>query len=310
MKKICSIVAILSAMLLSCSRIDEHVAGVGDKGDEMVLKARLTDDTKTYFEADGASGMKLLWSKNDCIDVVSDDLTSHVFSMKDVEGQGAGHANATFAGRIASGEKPMMALYPSGSIKSPTGFIDIKTLFKDGQLPPGFENAKDYCFLSFDSLLENQKYSPNPDGNLNYMFSPIVGDELVFSNLCSYFKFQFKGDAKVGKVVISAVYPSAVSFYVLGVIIDNDGKIMLIEPLVTTHVDDISFNPLWSEWTNPIDEITLDCGEGVQLSDEQKPFYIAVNSQFFENGFTLRIYDTEGNLLYNKNNNKKIELKP
>lgn len=59
---------------------------------------------------------------------------------------------------------------------------------------------------------------------------------------------------------------------------------------------------------NIIDEITLDCGDGVVLNEKATDFYITIPPQTFENGITIDITDADG-LVMTKSTNKSITIK-
>lgn len=134
---------------------------------------------------------------------------------------------------------------------------------------------QEYCSGSYDPI-SNIMIGESEDGNNFY-----------FRNLLGYLRLSFTGDRVVKSITLSG----------------NED-----EPIAgTRYYDamDISFSAWYDE---TISTITLDCGEGVALSETPKEFYIALPPTTFPSGINIDVEFDDGELLPQRTSNS-LEIK-
>ena len=125
------------------------------------------------------------------------------------------------------------------------------------------------------SLPATQHYLANSyglDGNI--MISSTEYNDVTLKNVCGWLKLQLKGN---GVIVDSILFKG------------NDGE--AVAGSVRVNSDDATFSFANSGTLN---EIVLECGRGVELSDNATSFYIAIPPQTFAKGFTVEVVATDG----------------
>ena len=130
------------------------------------------------------------------------------------------------------------------------------------------------------NLPKVQTYAENSFGSgSNTMVARSQSEALHFKNCCGYLKLQLYGEAQVKRIELTDNSGSAIAGSTK-VTIANDGT-----PQLTLGTGSAT--------------ITLDCGEGVELSkDKSKPtaFWFVLPEVTLTKGFTVKIYDAEGNV--------------
>jgi hypothetical protein len=97
---------------------------------------------------------------------------------------------------------------------------------------------------------------------------------LKFKNLCGVLKLQFQGTQSVKSIKIEGL----------------SGEKLSGAATVTAYADNLK--PAIKMSSDALAEVTLDCGDGVQLSTaEATDFYIVLPPVSFENGFNVTITD-------------------
>ena len=125
---------------------------------------------------------------------------------------------------------------------------------------------------------EVQYYAENTFGNGSFPMVAVSADNrLTFKNVYGGVKLQFKGVDKIKSIVLEGL----------------DSQILAGEGTVTAYVDKIA--PSITMSSNGSKNITLDCGEGVQLNETAPTvFIISVPPVAFPSGMKITVTDTDG----------------
>ena len=143
------------------------------------------------------------------------------------------------------------------------------------------------------SLPAVQTYLEDSYGlNGNIMISQGEYNQFSLKSVCGWLKLQLTGD---GEKVKSITLQGNNGEQVAGELYINsaDATSILASDSSASDDDSEAGGSLIFEDTI-LTEVTLDCGEGVELGAEATAFYIALPPQTFANGFTVEIEDTEG----------------
>ena len=315
---------ILLAGILAAAACAQKEFDYQENGDKLRFKAILEGvdpSTKTYLGAEEDGLYPVYWSEGDKIKtfVSQHEISDGQGYRLDLE-SGAGTVESVFSGSVPAlpdGSLYYYAVYPY-SLGASIGGADA---WSSGQSPAehifdpdGDESnvweISNYVQIPLPSV---QQYSPHSFGrDYNPAIAVSRDQTLRFKNPCGLLRINLTGNVKVGKITIK-----------------GDGNAALWGVLQARyrwrqHSAESEFkayvgNGQSSGNYHDLDRtlLTLDCGEGVQLSNTETDFYLVIpvsgNSYYdggdfyeskdcvaLEQGFTLRIYDTEGNEVYAK----------
>ena len=127
------------------------------------------------------------------------------------------------------------------------------------------------------NLPETQTYAVGSFGNGSFpMIAVSSSNKLLFKNICGGVKLQFKGEDKIKSIKLESIGGEKIS-----------GKATVIG-----YADGTA--PATTMADGAASSVTLDCGDGVQLSDEPKTFIISVPPVVFESGMKITVTDTDG----------------
>ncbi len=136
-------------------------------------------------------------------------------------------------------------------------------------------NMIDGRLVLFSEVLAAQTYVPDSYGlQANVMYGTSDdGKDFQFSNMLGYLRLNLAGDKAVDRIVLAG----------------NEGETLAGDFYFFT--DDF----LALHWNgNSSRQIVLDCGEGVQLTDEPSYFYFALRPMTFGSGISVEIHFKDG----------------
>ena len=127
------------------------------------------------------------------------------------------------------------------------------------------------------NLPETQIYAAGSFGNGSFpMIAVSSSNELLFKNICGGIKLQCKGEDKIKSIKLESIGEEKIA-----------GKTTVIG-----YADETAPTTTMSE--GAVSSVTLDCGDGVQLSNEPTTFIISVPPVVFESGIKITVTDTDG----------------
>lgn len=296
-------IIVVCAMALSvavaCNRVIEEpsVSGTQMASFRAIIEGN-GPETKTVLGEKNIDGYyPVYWSEGDKIKIVTNS-----YNCSDGQGtvmelvSGAGTKEAIFNGEIpvlTESAPYYYAIFPdhiSASI---------------GEEHDGYNHRNEVEIV----LPSIQQYEPHSFGrNCNPAVAMSDNEVLRFKNVCGLLQINLTGDIKVGKITV-----------------ENKGLAPLWGTLKFGYDYDggnHSIGMQWCDlhWGNSTgmrqSTLTLDCGEGVQLSDDPTDFYLAIpyydwtvwygqgnydpTDTPLSEGFIMRVYDETGKEVYTK----------
>lgn len=245
-------------LFVSCSTVELSENEYNNKTFTAIIDDGSFDATKTYLGANG----DIFWKKGDRVSVFAGNNTNLQYEVANI-----------------SDDKIAAELKSIGHPSIPDNALQIG---RNVAIYPYMPNAYvDSTFrirgIDFPRV---QKYVPNSFDDRAFPMVAVTDNELdshlKFKNLLGGLKLQLKGTDKIKSIIVESHPPRLSNFYGEELVCSLSGK------LVGKYGDISEF-------------IALDCGDGVQLSeDETTSFIIALLPQSLSEGFTVRIFDVEG----------------
>lgn len=147
------------------------------------------------------------------------------------------------------------------------------------------------------------------DGNI--MISQSEYNNISLKNVCGWLKLQLTGDGEkvksvtvrgndgeqvAGELYINSVDATAILASEAGDVVEDEGE---------NATGGAGANLIFENTV--LTEVTLDCGEGVELGAEATAFYVALPPQTFAKGFTVEVEATDGHIMA-KSTDKAITI--
>ena len=128
-------------------------------------------------------------------------------------------------------------------------------------------------------LPEDQEYVANSFAEGAFPMAAVsLNNELVFRNVCGGIKLQLKGTQKVTSIKIQG----------------NDKEKLAGNAFLTVYADE-DLKPALTMASDAVKSVTLDCGDGVQLTESSATeFIIALPPVLFSKGFTAFVTASDG----------------
>ena len=164
-----------------------------------------------------------------------------------------------------------------------------------------FFNAETYSIeASMPAVQHYLKDSYGANGNI--MVSSSEFNKVSLKSVCGWLKLQLTGE---GEVVKSITLRGNDGEQVAGLIyVDSANAASTLASVMGEAGDEVG-GVLVRPGTI-LNEVTLDCGEGVTLGAEATAFYIALPPQTFENGLTVDVRDVDGYLMTKSTTNEVV----
>jgi len=257
MKKYILLSSMFLTALVSCGRTEDLKQESESSSDEQFsIVATFEEPTRTYLN----SQKKVVWEAGDQIHAVLPGY-SNQYTLT----IGSADVGKTTAHFYIDAEKgtyyrfniPMTAIYPNSA------YLSHNSNYFYANIP----KVQDYCENSFGR-----------GANLAIAMTEDASKPYVFYNIGGLLKLTVKGTATVSKIELKS----------------SDSGEYLAGNANISHdygrTEDGTFS--WvSELSN---KLTLDCGEGVVLSEAGTDFFFYVPCGSLANGFSVIVYDSEG----------------
>ena len=325
MMKTCNhFILLVSALVaLGCSRTEIDVPETPNDG-----RVRFTAilegagvSTRTELGAEDEEGMyPVFWSEGDKIKIfVSQHETSDGEGYELSLETGAGTHEGVFSGTVPElpvGSRYYYAVYPYSLAASIGGanYWDSGISAAEEEDPYGegehFWHLANYVMIPLPSV---QTYSEHSFGrNYNPAIAVSTDETLRFKNVCGVLRIDLTGDVKVGKITIREDGGAALWGHL-------SARYRWVNKTSTQEFELYTANGETAnvDYSEDRKILTLDCGEGVQLTDEPTDFYLVLPvkgswtwdggdfypENFFSplgSGFTVTVYDVDGKEVYTK----------
>lgn len=275
MKKLNNILSISALMAMAlfagCTQSEQNLPIEKEENNLFIAKMEGfsdSDDTKTMMGgAAGDAHRDILWLPSDSISITVDGSTIHKFVNVNNENSGTG----SFSGTIAAAEN-YYAIYPCNSKK-----VSFST---------------ESFFFEIPSI---QKYvAGNVASDMFPMVAKTQGTTIEFNNLCGILVLYLKGTGRVKSISFTGY--------------DVNGESIKVSGAASVKMDYAQDKkPSITMLSDALDYVTLDCGEGVEISaDKATPFYFVLPPKTFPT-FTLSVKMADGKVM-NKNATKPLTV--
>ena len=225
------------------------------------------------------SGLDVVWSENDELAVFRGNNRADRFEVT-AESVGDTYAKLNLTEDISEGDQisANVAYYP---YSSDLMLVENRGMVEDGDnilmVPDGTYSLMGLVFPT------TQKYSAGSFANGAFPMVAVttgVGDKsFAMKNILGAIKLQLTGRCSVKSITVSGNNFESVAGSAQSVRFSADGN-----PIVNMSADEPSAT-----------SVTLDCGEGVELSSSSATdFVISLVPTVFEYGFTVTVVDTDG----------------
>lgn len=269
MKKLYFAVA-AAAMFVACQKNQNQFSQeLNQNTDFSASMEKFDADTKTELYA----GNNVVWSEGDAIAIFQGSTAADLYQLKE---SSAGSSNGSFSlvsdnsevnGDFTSGMEiaANIALYP----------------YSEGLVCSNAASDEEAYIIEGFRFPSYQEYAPNSFAQNSFAMTAITSSladhKLNFRNVGGAIKFQFSGNATVKSIKLEG----------------NNNEIISGAAEITVYPGTAA--PAVS-MANPVGKsITLDCGNGVALSnDKATDFIIALPPTVFANGFTVTVTDIAG----------------
>ncbi len=274
MKKSFLALASFAAIAVGCQveKMNDELPLVDDAVVYKAVTEAYAPATKTAMD-----GLDVVWSAGDNIAVYQTMAPAKFV----VTSESAGKTAAKFTLVTAAEEgydaiDANVAVYPYSSELFVVPEMDMDENFD--MVPTGLYKLQGY------EVPSTQTYAPNSFGN--GAFPMVALNENVedrtfeFKNILGAVKLQLTGTKTVKSIKFEG----------------NSGEYLAGMPQQIVFGADETPEIVWSMYGDPAEStVTLDCGEGVELdSDKATDFVLAMAPTYFEAGFTVTIFTTDG----------------
>lgn len=298
-------------------QVETDMPGLEDAAKKMKFTAILEDvsATRTYLGEEEEGQFPVYWNEGDKIKmfVSQHEISDGQGYQLDLE-SGAGTVESVFSGdvpELPEGSLYYYAVYPyslAASIGGGGPWDSGESSAENTYDPEGngerLWELANYVQIPLPSV---QKFAPHSFGrDYNPAIAVSRDQTLRFKNVCGLLRINLTGNVKVGRITVQ-----------------GDGEAALWGVLLARYrwrqnssESEISLQAANGQSTGQYQDfdrklLTLDCGEGVQLTDEPNEFYLVLpvlgnmtwdGGDYYDfkyksvlaDGFTIRIYDSEG----------------
>ena len=254
-----------ASMVMACQ---QNQIDVQQMEDDVFYAAIGNDDqTKTTLDENN----NVMWSANDQLTIFK---KSSINSKYQVTSSSAGKTTGTFTKVYAGNDDEFTA----------GGELDHNVAVYPYQEQLTVSRADDADLASRYEiegmvLPEEQKYVANSFAEGAFPMAAVsLNNELVFRNVFGGIKLQLKGAHKVTSIKIQG----------------NDTEKLAGNAVLTVYADE-DLKPALTMASDAVKSVTLDCGDGVQLTESSATeFIIALPPVLFSKGFTATVTASDG----------------
>lgn len=254
-----------ASMVMACQQNQIDVQQMEDD----VFYAAIENDDQTRTTLD--ENNNVMWSANDQLTIFK---KSSINSKYQVASSSAGKTTGTFTKVYAGNDDEFTA----------GGELDHNVAVYPYQEQLAVSRADDADLASRYEiegmvLPEEQEYVANSFAEGAFPMAAVsLNNELVFRNVCGGIKLQLKGTQKVTSIKIQG----------------NDKEKLAGNAVLTVYADE-DLKPALTMASDAVKSVTLDCGDGVQLTESSATkFIIALPPVLFSKGFTAAVTASDG----------------
>ncbi len=271
MKKIAFMLAMSAAVLVSCQK-NEMALPVSENEVFTASVESFDTQTKTSMTQD----RQVVWSQGDRLAIFQGSTLADEYKVTDAS---AGKSNATFD--IVSDNSDVNGSFSAGVEVSRN--IALYPYMEDLSLTASALDDEGGAYKIAGFILPStQNYAAGSFGNGTFPMVAVTetmsDHNLKFKNVLGAMKLRFKGTRKVMTIKVEG----------------NDNEILSGAAVITAYADNLTPAITMTATNEASKSVTLDCGDGVQLSESAATeFIIALPSVLFSQGFKVTVTDSE-----------------
>ena len=264
--------ALVAAMFAACTSnmTDEQAVCIDIATPETLIGTFEGDEMRIQLD-----NGKTVWTADDLVSVFYLSNANQKWQYQGETGERTGNLKQVEAGKATETMKRVVVVYPYNE----NYYINTDTYNVKGWLPA------------------EQTYLADSYGlNGNIMISQSEYNQFSLKNVCGWLKLQLTGN---GETVQSITLKGNNGEQVAGEVYINsaDATASLAADMGSADDNDNSAGGNLVFEDTILTEVTLKCGEGVELGAEATAFYIVLPPQTFENGFTVEIEAMDGHIM-------------
>ena len=242
------------------------------------------DNAETRIQLDNSQ--KTVWTNGDLLSVFYRSDANQKWEYTGETGVRVANLTLVDAGEASETMKRVVAVYPYNKHY----YINTDTYNIQASLPAVQTYLKDSYAMDAHIMVSQGEYN-----------------DLSLKSVCGWIKLQITGN---GQKVKSITLKGNSGEQVAGEMYINSADATITLSSDAGSADDEEVGGVGGSlvFENTIlNEVTLDCGDGVELGTEATAFYISVPPQTFENGFTVEI-ECPDYLTYSKTTEKSVTI--
>ena len=268
-----SIFALLTLAACTETYIEEQEAIQTDTPDELIVSFEGGNDTRIQLN----EAQKTVWTKGDLVSVFYRSDANQKWQYQGWTGSRIGNLKRVSEGTATTKTNRIVVAYPYNE----NYYFNAETYNIEAMLPA----TQHYLHGSYGL-----------DGNI--MVSSSEFNQFELKNVCGWLKLQLTGAGKVKSITLNGRWGME---QVAGLIYINseDASCILGSEKGSISDDDSDSTPDGAGGVLVFDDtihtqVTLDCDEGVSLSQTPKAFYIALPPMTFSDGLIVTVESTNG----------------
>ena len=258
--------ALVATMFAAC---------VTDATEDVAVGVETSETLTVSFEGDSRIQLqngKTVWNEGDLVSVFYLSNANQKWQFQGKTGERTGNLKRVSNAEATQELSNVVIVYPYNE----NYYINPRTCNVRATLPATQHYLKDSYGLDGNILISASEYN-----------------QFSLKNVCGWLKVQLKGE---GQVVKTITVKGNNGEQVAGQIYINstDATATLAAEMGTADEEENGTGGTLVFDETIINEVTLDCGEGVTLGAEATAFYIALPPQTFEKGLTIDIESIDG----------------
>ena len=267
--------ALVATMFAAC---------VTDATEDVAVGVETSETLTVSFEGDSRIQLqngKTVWNAGDLVSVFYLSNANQKWQFQGKTGDRTGNLKRVSNAEATQELSNVVIVYPYNE----NYYINPRTCNVRATLPATQHYLKDSYGLDGNILISASEYN-----------------QFSLKNVCGWLKVQLKGE---GQVVKTITVKGNNGEQVAGQIYINstDATATLAAEMGTADEEENGTGGTLVFDDTIINEVTLDCGEGVTLGAEATAFYIALPPQTFEKGLTIEIESIDGDKMTKSTDN-------
>ena len=284
MKKILLYMCV-AVVAMACAKDDNNITTPAESKAPATIYASIVGDSRVELQWENATTPKTYWSVGDAISIIDcNDRYEH--NLKYVNNGTEATRHTEFSYERRDGDDSQDSAFPSDERNTK----NIAVYPFSERSPRSGRNCINVFLTPTQTFVGSNTYCPN--ANIMVATAEPGSNNYSFKNMLGYLRVTLKGDATITDITLQGNNNEYLTGYFC---IDCNGE----EP--TTELVEDDSRPKY---------ITIDCGEGVELNNEDGiSFIFVVPPQTFAEGFTITATNSEGKK-FQKETTKSISIEP